>query len=106
MTKSTKNTETIQDLIRADRDILKFIAQAPDGHLDKSITKELQELLDRDVSDDEIKKFLWNTLDKCVRYAAGSGVAIALLKGLVVAYPETEEEKAARREELLRNENG
>jgi hypothetical protein len=92
--------------LKVSRGLLELLAQAPDDQLGKHLTKELQELLAKEsLTDDEVKKYLWNTLDRCVRYSWGSVFVIRALELMVLSYPETEEEKESRREEMMREES-
>jgi hypothetical protein len=78
--------------------IIKLLAKSPDTQLDKR-GAELCSCFD---GTDEVR-FLRDLLDLCVRYAWASSLVVATLEAALSSEPpETDDDAAARRAELVR----
>ena len=81
-------------------EIIKKLSEAPDTELDKEFSELCKETLAKDLSKEELVSFLWDILDCCVRYGAGSSFIVNFLEVILDGYPESEEQKATRRKKL------
>jgi hypothetical protein len=83
------------------REIMVGFGDAPDGHLDKAFAKQCAHLPE-DISLEDMLKFIRNMRDECAYCAGASDFVMRFLSILLDDYPESEEDKKARRSRLRR----
>jgi len=77
--------------------LITHLGRAPNGQLDKEFTELSREFVAEPQTLEETLKFIRNLQDECVFTAGASNVVMTLFALMLEGYPESEEEKAARR---------
>ena len=84
-----------------DLQFLRSMSEAPDHHLDKSLTDELKVLLNSEpLSVEVITQWAGKARDFAVRHALASSAGLLLLQILAEKYPESIEARDRRRAEI------